>query len=73
MLGIILIPVVILIAYGNGSLHQVIMYFGLGALLISFILKIGKGIVSVFQSGEIPLFYIILYLCPISNFPKDTT
>ena len=69
MLGIFLIPVVIFIAYSNQLLLNSFIYFGIILLILSFFIRIWKGVLAVFQGSDTTLFYIILYLCTLEIMP----
>lgn len=68
MLGIIFIPIVIFIAYGTQFFTNGLIYFGIVILLLGFIARIWKGVVSVFPTKEY-LFYLFLYLCTLEILP----
>ena len=69
ILGIILIPAVIFISYSDRSLQHVFIYLGVAGILISFFIRLGKGVIMVFERDRAPLFYIILYLCAFEILP----
>lgn len=68
MLGILLIPIVIFIAYGNLLSASVLIYSGILILLLGFFIRAGKGIVLAIHGKE-NWFYIFLYFCTLEILP----
>lgn len=68
-LGVILIPIVVIIAYGESSFINGFIYFGVVLIVAVFIARIGKGVSTVLINRESSLFYLILYLCTLEILP----
>ena len=68
-LGVILIPIVILIAYGPQFFTNASVYLGSALLIAAFIVRVGKGISAVLLNREATLFYLILYFCTFEILP----
>lgn len=68
-LGIMLIPIITFIAYGPESFTNTCIYAGTALVIISFILRIGKGISSATGNKGFTLFYLISYLCTVEILP----
>lgn len=69
ILGIGLIPIIIFIAYGKQSFENGFIYMGIALMLIAFILRVGRGVLSALTSGEVTPFYLFLYLCTLEILP----
>jgi Domain of unknown function (DUF4271) len=68
VLGIILIPIAIAIAYSRNQFQDILVYFSLGIVIISFIMKLIRATQFIFKN-VISLFYLILYLCILEILP----
>ncbi|TAL59122.1 MAG: DUF4271 domain-containing protein [Bacteroidetes bacterium] len=68
-LGVVLVPIVIFIAYGPGSLREGFIFLGLALFLTAFLLRVGKGLSAVLEKRQATLFYLILYLCTLEILP----
>ncbi len=68
-LGVALLPIVVLIAYGPTSFINGIVYVGAIFFLGAFVFRIGRGISAVLVNRESTLFYLILYLCTLEILP----
>jgi hypothetical protein len=68
-LGVVLIPVIIFIAYGPRSYLSGFVFLGAVLFVITFFLRVGKGLSAVLERGEASLFYLILYLCTLEFLP----
>lgn len=69
ILGVGFIPIIIFIAYGNQSLANGFIYTGIILMAVSFLVRVGKGVISAWASGEITLFYLFLYFCTLEILP----
>ena len=69
IIGISFIPVIIFIAYGQHTLANVFVYIGVLLFIFSLIIRVGKGAITVFSSGEVTPFYLFLYLCTFEILP----
>lgn len=69
LLGIVLIPIVICIAYSPKPLLPICIIAGIILVSVAYILRIRKGILSAFHATGTNLFYIILYLCTFEILP----
>jgi hypothetical protein len=72
MLGLVFIPFVIFIAYSTQSkifgVENGLIYFGIIVLLLGFIVRIWKGVVSVWATEKY-WFYLFLYICTLEILP----
>jgi hypothetical protein len=66
--GIILFPIVILIAYVQANAQTELMMFSFALLLITYLLRLFFGLHLLYKKGFL-LFYTILYLCTIEILP----
>ena len=69
IIGIAFIPVIIFIAYGQHALANAFIYIGVALFILSFILRIGKGMFAILLGAGIPLIYLFLYLCALEILP----
>ena len=69
LVGIFFIPLVILNAYSQIISVHILMYTGIGILALAFLIRIGKGAVAAFASGQVTLFYLFLYFCTLEVMP----
>lgn len=69
LLGILLVPVVVLIAYGPAEVKNGCIYLGLAVVTGAFVFRIGKSLLAVFEQQQATLFYLILYLCTLEILP----
>lgn len=69
IIGIVLVPIIIFIAYGNEPFRNSFIYAGIFLLAIAFIIRVGKGVLAVLSSGAITPFYLFLYLCALEILP----
>jgi hypothetical protein len=67
-LGIVLIPVILLLAFGSASCFNPVIYAGLFLSFCLFILYLFQ-VVTFFFQGFYSLFYLILYLCSLEILP----
>lgn len=68
MLGMLFIPIVIFIAYGNLLSAKALIYSGIMILLLGFFIRTGKGIILAIHGKE-NWFYIFLYFCTLEILP----
>ena len=68
-LGVVLIPVIIFIAYGSAAFTSAALVAGMILFAGALFLRVGKGLLSVFEGRTTSLFYIILYLCTLEILP----
>ena len=68
VLGVVLLPFIIAIAYTQGMVNEVIIYSSFIAVSITYILRISRAIIFIFRN-VISLFYLILYLCAVEILP----
>lgn len=66
--GLILIPIVIILAFTSSLNPKILAYIGLGLFLSSLLWRYGRGLQNALQS-RISIFYIILYLCAFEILP----
>ena len=69
IIGIAFIPVIIFIAYGQHTLANAFVFIGVLLFIFSLIIRVGKGTITVFASGEVTPFYLFLYLCTFEILP----
>ncbi len=69
VVGIAFIPVIIFVAYGQHSLAHAFVYAGIFLFALEFLIRVGKGAFAVLTSGEVTLFYLLLYLCTLEILP----
>lgn len=69
VVGIAFIPVIIFVAYGQPSFVNVFVYIGISLFALEFLIRVGKGAFAVLSSGEVTLFYLLLYLCTLEILP----
>jgi len=69
IIGIVFIPIIIFIAYGNESFVKAFFYIGIALFISGYIIRVGKGALTIFSDGEIPAFYLFLYLCTLEILP----
>ncbi len=66
MIGIILLPFLVIIAYTHSDL---ILYISLGITGILFLLKLFRGIVIGLSDTKFSIFYLFFYLCTVEILP----
>lgn len=67
-LGIVLLPVVILIAYFNYNLSEKFIIAGIILIISAYLIRISRGLI-IAKRHEVPKFYMILYLCALEFLP----
>jgi hypothetical protein len=67
-IGLFLLPVVIAFPFIHEKLQPVVLYFGIGILIIMFLLRFYRGLQIIIRKG-VSIFYLILYLCAIEILP----
>jgi hypothetical protein len=67
-LGIFLLPVVFMVIYTKPTLSQIILYLGLGMVILATLFKLFRGFKIIIRK-DVLLFYAILYLCTLELLP----
>jgi hypothetical protein len=67
--GLVLFPVVLLMAYAHQVPHQYLVWGGLGILSIMLIYRLLRALLIGISSSSVSFFYIILYLCTLEILP----
>jgi hypothetical protein len=67
-IGLFLFPVVIAYPFIDEKLQPIILYFGMGMLIIMFLMRSYRGLQIIIRKG-VSIFYLILYLCAIEILP----
>lgn len=78
VLGLLLIPVNILLAFGPGEYHQVLLYGGAIALAAGYLFRFLRGVLIANKFLLFHQFHFLLYICtveiaPVLNFVKLLT
>lgn len=68
ILGLGLIPVTLILAFSRLTDPQIVVALGLGMVLICYVLLVFRGL-KILVRKDIPLFYLILYLCTLEILP----
>jgi hypothetical protein len=66
--GIILFPVVALIAYFPAENPMVAVFLGILTTLVFYVMLLKRGI-SILLKKQFPIFYLFLYLCTLEILP----
>lgn len=67
-IGLFLFPIVIVYPYIHEKLQPIILYIGVGLLIIMVLMRAYRGFQIIIRKG-VPIFYLILYLCAIEILP----
>ncbi|WP_372775793.1 DUF4271 domain-containing protein [Mangrovibacterium sp.] len=68
ILGLGLIPVTLILAFSRIRDPQIVVALGLGMVLVCYVLLVFRGL-KILVRKDIPLFYLILYLCTLEILP----
>lgn len=68
IIGICLLPIILLLAFGPESIHEIVMYIGIGVIAILLLLRYLRGLtISLkFITGSFLLFFVYLCVAEIS-------
>ena len=69
ILGIGLLPVIIFISYASSFFADFFIYTGILLMVLSFIIRVGKGAIVALSDKGTTLFYLFLYLCTLEILP----
>lgn len=69
LIGIGFIPVIIFIAYGEQSFQNIFIYAGFTLFVLAFLIKVGRGAITIFSGREMSVFYLFLYICTLEILP----
>ena len=67
-IGLILLPIVFAVIYTSSNLSGILIYIGLGLIIIASVYKLLRGFQIILRNGVL-LFYAILYLCTLEFLP----
>ncbi len=67
-IGLLLLPLVFAAIYTSSSISGILIYIGLGLILIASVFKLIRGFQIILRNG-ILLFYAFLYLCTLELLP----
>lgn len=67
-IGLLLLPIVFAVIYTSSDISGILIYIGLGLIIIASFYKLLRGFQIILRNG-ILLFYAILYLCTLELLP----
>ena len=69
LLGIILFPNIVFLAYGSNKIENILIYSGLIFIATFFLLRVIRSSLSSIVEGQIKPLYLFLYICSLEILP----